>query len=229
MLPKSKKNIAIEGSFIAFDFDGTLTTVNHRSSWQSVHEYFNTWEGEGKAALKSFLDGKISYYEFCKADAYSWINRSEEEYQQALDTIEIREGLPELVEFLKKKECTLVIISMGLSDIVEKVAKKYSFDFWIANDVIRKNDRITGEVIVNVGMNEKGKILGSKLQDYGIPFHKSIAIGDSTADIEMFQSAYTSIAIEPSSEVVAKSANFVSHSTNLNSILSFLKNRKELL
>jgi phosphoserine phosphatase len=221
MLPKSKKNIAMHRSFIAFDFDGTLTTTKHRSSWQSVHEYFDTWEDEGQAALKSFLDGKISYYEFCKADANSWINRSEEEYQKALDTIEIREGLSELVDFLKKNECVLVIISMGLSDIVERVAKKFSFDFWIANDVIRKNNRITGEVKVNVDMNEKGKILQSKLQYYGIPFHKSIAIGDSTADIEMFQSAYTSIAIEPSSEVVAKNADFVSHSENLKSILSF--------
>ena len=223
MQPKPKKSIAILGSLVAFDFDGTLTSVKHRSSWQSVHEYFNTWESEGKTALKKFLDGKINYYDFCKADAYSWINRSEEEYQEAINTIEIREGLSELVDFLKKNNCTLLIISMGLSDIVEKVAKKYDFDFWIANDLIREHNRITGDIKINVGMNEKGKILRSKLHYYGIPFHKSVAIGDSTADIEMFQSAYTSIAIEPSSEVVTNRVDFVCHSANLKSIIPFFK------
>jgi phosphoserine phosphatase len=223
MRSRSKKSFVIDGSFIAFDFDGTLTTIKHRSSWQSVHEYFDTWEDEGQIALRDFLDGKISYYDFCVADAHSWINRSEEEYQQALNTIEIREGLPELIEFLKTKKCILVIISMGLSDIVERVAREFNFDFWIANDVVRKKGRITGEVVVNVGVNDKGRILKSKLQDYDLPFQKSLAIGDSSADIEMFQSAYTSIAIEPSTEKVADQADFVCHSANLKAIIPILE------
>ncbi len=218
-----KKRVLTRGSLVAFDFDGTLTTAKHRSSWQSVHEHFNTWESHGQPALNLFLDGKISYYKFCKADVYPWINRSEEEYQQALDTIELRDGLSELVNFFKQNECILAIISMGLSDIVKKVAQDYCFDFWIANDLIWKDNRITGEVKINVEMNQKGKVLLSILNSYNLPLNKSIAIGDASADIDMFQSAHTSIAIEPSSESVANNADLVCQSTSLKEIISFFQ------
>jgi phosphoserine phosphatase len=210
-----------EGGLIAFDFDGTLTTAEYRSSWQAVHEYFNTWASHGKIALEEFLEGKISYYEFCVADAYPWISRSEEEYRKALATIKLRKGLSELIDFLKEKGCFLAIISMGLGDIVEKVAKKYQFNFWIANELVRKNGIITGEVKVNVDLNEKGKILLSLLDKHRIPIRKSIAIGDASADIELFKTAGTSIVIEPSSERVASYADFICQTKNLKEIISF--------
>ncbi|MHA2237419.1 MAG: hypothetical protein ACXAB2_03495 [Candidatus Hodarchaeales archaeon] len=70
-----KTGFNITGSLIVFDFDGTITTSRYRSSWQSVHEYFDTWESHGKKALQDFIDDKINYYEFCKADAYPWIKK----------------------------------------------------------------------------------------------------------------------------------------------------------
>jgi phosphoserine phosphatase len=221
MLHSTEKVPLVERSLVVFDFDGTLTTVKHRSSWQSVHEYFNTWESYGQAALNLFSEGKISYYDFCKADAYPWINRSEEEYQRALDTIELREGISEVVDFFKQKKCILAIISMGLSDVVEKVAQEFEFDFWIANELIRKNNRITGEVKINVEMGEKGKMVSDLLNKYNLSLLNSIAVGDASADISMFEAVHTSIAIEPSSEQVANSAKLVCKTNNLAEIISF--------
>ena len=142
----------IHGSLVVFDFDGTLTKSNYRSSWQAVHEYFGTWVSHGKSALELFLHGKITYKEFCEADAYAWINKTEEEYQLALSTIELREGISETIDFFKLNNCKLAIISMGLSDIVEQTANNFSFDYWIANDIVRYKGIITGEVIINVNM-----------------------------------------------------------------------------
>lgn len=212
----------IRGSLIVFDFDGTITTSRYRSSWQSVHEYFDTWESHGKKALQDFVDGKTNYHEFCKADAAPWINRSEEEYQRALASIEVREGFDELIQFFKRKDCKLAIISMGLGDVVKKVANDYKFDFWIANDIVRINERITGDIRIKVDISGKGEIVRSLINSYNIPKSKSIAIGDSSADIEMFNEVALSIAIEPSSEKIAKLADFVCKSSNLKEIISFL-------
>ena len=208
---------------VAFDFDGTLTTSKHRSSWQSIHEYFGTWKTHGKIALNQFLENKITYKEFCEADAYPWINRSEEEYQHALSSIELREGVPEIIEFFRKNNCKLAIISMGLSDIVKRTAQEYKFDYWIANDLIRKNNRITGEVVINVGMHQKGEILSSIREMYNIPANRTIAIGDASADIDMFSTAHVSFVIDPSSDQVAKSANFVCKTQNLKEIISYFE------
>ncbi|MHA2345337.1 MAG: HAD family hydrolase [Candidatus Hodarchaeales archaeon] len=214
-----KTGFNITGSLIVFDFDGTITTSRYRSSWQSVHEYFDTWESHGKKALQDFIDDKINYYEFCKADAYPWINRSEEEYLEALASIKIREGFDELIHFLKIKDCKLAIISMGLGDIVKRIATDYKFDYWIANDVIRQKGRLTGDIIINVDSTRKGTIVKSLIKSYDIPKTKSIAIGDSSADIEMFKEVALSIVIDPSSEKVAESADIVCKTENLEEII----------
>ena len=211
------------GCLVVFDFDGTLTTSKYRSSWQSVHEYFGTWKTHGEIALENFLEGKITYKEFCEADAYPWINRSEEEYQLALSSIELREGVQEVIEFFKKLGCKLAIISMGLSDIVKRIAQEYEFDYWIANDLIRKNNRLTGEVVINVEMNQKGSILSSIREKFNIPTNCTIAVGDASADIDMFSAAHLSFAIDPSSDRVANSANYTCKTQNLAEILAFFK------
>ncbi len=218
------KGIQLSGStLIAFDLDGTLTTANYRSSWQAVHEFFGTWKTHGEVILHRFLRGEISYYEFDKADAEVWIDRTEDEYQEAIANIKLREGARELISFFKEKGCKLIILSMGLKDIVEKIAIEFDFDYWIGNELIRRDNRITGDVKVKIGWKEKGKILRTILQRFQIHPHNSIAIGDSTADIDMFKVAGLSIAIEPSSEVVAVAADLVCQTKNLAEIISFFQ------
>jgi len=65
------------------------------------------------------------------------------------------------------------------------------------------------------------KKLLSLVEYFNIPQEKTIAIGDASADIEMFEQAQIAIAIEPSSEKVAKNATFVCKSKNLEEIITF--------
>ncbi|MHA2224301.1 MAG: HAD family hydrolase [Candidatus Hodarchaeales archaeon] len=208
---------------IAFDFDGTLTTIDSRSSWQVVHEHFGTWKSHGKPILHRFMKGEISYIDFCKLDAEVWINKTEEDFQCALRGIQLREGANELVSFLKNRGCILAIISMGLSDVVERYANELKFDYWIANKILRHNNIITGDVEINIDLKQKGKILRNILRKFKVSTLNSIAIGDSSTDIEMFDEAAFSIAIEPSSDQVAAKADFVCQTTNFKELLSFFK------
>ncbi|MHA2243356.1 MAG: HAD family hydrolase [Candidatus Hodarchaeales archaeon] len=218
---KDKRIQLAKSTLVAFDLDGTLTTADFRSSWQAVHEFFGTWEAHGEPILQRFLRGEISYYEFDKADAEVWIGRSEDEYQEAIARIELREGARELVSFLKGRGCILVILSMGLKDIVEKIAIQLGFDYWLGNEIIRHNNQITGEVKINIGWKEKGNVLRTVLKHFKIHPQNSIAIGDSTADIDMFKVAGVSIAVEPSSERVAAAVDLVCQNSDLKEIISF--------
>ena len=123
MRKNENKIVLPEKTLVAFDLDGTLTTS--RSCWEDIHRSFGTWESHGKALLDQFSRGELTYEEFDKKDAEVWTGRSEKEYFEALDTIVLREGINELIKFLKKKGCILVIISMGLKEIVERIANQY--------------------------------------------------------------------------------------------------------
>ncbi|MHA1971623.1 MAG: HAD family hydrolase [Candidatus Hodarchaeales archaeon] len=220
----TKDKITLQkNTLVAFDLDGTLTEKFPVSSWEVVHRYFGTWDSQGLPVLHDFLKGEISYYEFCKKDAEAWINRTEKEFQSALETIQLREGATEFVSFLKNKGCTLVIISMGIFDIVDKIGKRLKFDYWVGNRVIRKNGLITGDVQIDVGWKEKGQVLKKILDKFNISPQNCIAIGDATADLEMFEVAATSIAIEPSSEKVSQTADFISRSESLIDLKKFFE------
>jgi len=206
---------------VAFDCDGTLTTSAYRSSWHVVHKYFDTWETIGEPALRRFVEGKITYQDFCLIDAGAWVNRHEEEFQAALNNIELRPGVEKMLSFFQQHGCILVIISMGLSDIVERIANKYNFDFWIANEIVRRNQRITGEVIINVAFQKKGAILEQLLRQYNISQTNSIAFGDTSSDTSLFKVAGTAIAIQPSSSNLADMADFVYHDNDLSNLVEF--------
>ncbi|MHA2305459.1 MAG: HAD family hydrolase [Candidatus Hodarchaeales archaeon] len=219
MRKNENKIVISEKTLVAFDLDGTLTTS--RSCWEDIHRSFGTWESHGKALLDQFLRGELTYEEFDKKDAEVWTGRTEKEYLEALDTIVLREGIEELIIFLKQRGCILVIISMGLKEIVERVANQYEFDYWVANELIWKDGVIAGDVIVNVGWNEKSTLLKDILDKFQIDPQNSIAIGDSSADIDMFEEAGYSIAIGASSDKVIQAADFVCKTENLSEIISF--------
>ncbi len=219
----TQKMILSDKNLVVFDFDGTLTTSDYPSSWQAVHEYFGTWVKFGQNALDQYLNGKISYKEFCRLDAMAWVDRSEQEYQKALDTIKIRDGTSEFIRFLKKKGCKLAIISMGLNDIVEKFAKEYQFDYWLANNIIRRNNKITGEIEINIDAREKGKILLLILEKFNLNQENSIAIGDGSADIELFEEAGFSIAVKPSSEKLIPKADLIMQTSSFKELIEYFK------
>lgn len=206
---------------VAFDCDGTLTTSAYRSSWHVVHKHFGTWETVGEPALRRFVEGKITYQEFCLLDAGAWVDRHENEYQAALNNIELRPGIEKVMSFFQQHGCILAIISMGLSDIVGRIATQYNFDFWVANEIVRRNQRITGEVVINVEFQKKGAILEELLKQFNISSNNSIAFGDTSSDISLFKVAGTAIAIEPSSSKVAEAADFVYHDKDLSNLVDF--------
>ena len=72
-----------------------------------------------------------------------------------------------------------------------------------------------------MGWNEKSSILKDILDKFQIDPQNSIAIGDSSADIDMFEEAAYSIAICASSNKVIRAADFVCKTENLSEIISF--------
>ncbi|ASJ03740.1 phosphoserine phosphatase [Thermococcus profundus] len=177
----------------AFDLEGTL--VKSVSGWVELHKRFGTWE-KGKEYAEMFFRGEIDYATWAELDASLWKGHTKEEILEWVNTVEYMEGAEELIEFLKRENFRIAIISSGLLCLASKVGRELGADYVFANELIfDENGVITGKVRPHVDFRGKGAIL-RKLKEELKP-SLTVAVGDGYNDIAMFREADVSIAINP--------------------------------
>jgi len=189
---------------VAFDVDGVITDIE--SIWRFIHQELNTLKIAEKNA-KLYYSGKITYEEWALLDAGLWKGVSYEKMANIVRKIPLKDGLKELTSFLKARGLRIFAISAGLDLLREPLYREAFFDEFLANKLIIKNGKVTGEVEVHVTVENKGEILEKLCLKYGFsPIHV-IAVGDSEVDIPMFRKAGLSIAFNPNKLEVAKEAD----------------------
>ena len=201
---------------IVFDVDGTLIKVD--SSWRFLHEKLGTWT-KGKQYAELFFQGRITYEEWARLDASLWKNQSLRKVQQIVDEIPYVNGAQEVIKTLKKHDIKVVLLSAGLSLLSERIERELRIDYSLANELIAKDDSLTGEVKVNVSLNNKVQALNHILQKFNVKPSECSAVGDDESLIPLFKKVALGIAFNPCSEEVEKNANVVVKSKDLRDIL----------
>jgi len=133
---------------VFFDCDGTLTTV--KSSWQYLHERLNLWDKLADEFQRLFHAGEIDYAEFCARDAALWKGLSAERVLRIMGDIPLHEGVRETMEALRAQGILTVLLSTGLSFLVDKVRRELDMTLAVANDLIVREGVLTGEVMIRV-------------------------------------------------------------------------------
>ena len=178
---------------IAFDLEGTL--VKSVSSWVELHKKFGTWD-KGKEYAELFFSGKIDYVKWAELDASLWRGHSREEIMEWANSVEYMDGAKELIEFLKRNDFKIAILSSGLMCLARRIAEELGVDYVYANELIfDEKGIVTGKVRPLVDFKSKGVIL-RELKDELKP-ELTVAVGDGYNDISMFREADVSIAINP--------------------------------
>ncbi|RLF00683.1 MAG: hypothetical protein DRJ59_07000, partial [Thermoprotei archaeon] len=140
-----------------------------------------------------------------------------------VEKIPVKEGLAELISFLKKRKLKVFAISAGL-DLVEMPLRRHaSFDEFVANRLLFDNDVVSGEVEVYVTVENKGEVLGELCARHGIDLCETIAVGDSEVDISMFEVAGLSIAFNPKDLRIAMHADVAVYGDLLKMLRLFKK------
>jgi len=168
-----------------FDCDGTLTNV--KSSWEYLHRKLNIWDNNADRYQALFREGKISYYEFCRRDALLWKGLSISSVFGLLQDIPYNSGSFEVVRALKRRGVFTIILSTGLSLLVEKVRSDLGFDMALSNELLSEGDLLTGEIRVNVEFDKKGREVEKILKHCGLRRTEACAIGDGEGDAGMFE------------------------------------------
>ncbi len=198
---------------VLFDLDGTLTTV--ASLWRHLHESLEQWHGNADDYQERFLQGAIDYNTFCLLDARHWKGKRVGELKKIADAVELRPGVREIREFLRKRGLKVGVISTGLTLLAERVHRDLDLDFTIANRLVTRGGCFTGEVKVNVEHGRKEEAVELFCHQFGIPPDRVIAVGDSEGDVSMFRAVGFSVALNPLDEEVVRAANAVCRCTDV--------------
>lgn len=191
---------------IIFDIDGTI--VQHISSWRFIHEKLNLWDEIAFKYQNQFLAGKISYRKFCYLDAAHWKGIPKKKIYAIFKKAKYSKNAVTCIKKLKKKGFKLAAISTGLQFMAERVKKELGFDYVLANKLVFKNGKLSGEVKINIAHGAKGAIVRKILEKFKVKQSEVVSIGDSAGDIPMAKMSGYSIAFNSSSEELSKVADY---------------------
>lgn len=205
---------------VLFDLDGTLTETS--SPWKYLLEKVNKWE-QGNKNLEDFLKGKFDYQTFCYKDTALFKGLKVEDYQSYLDKINYRPNVSLLVDYLKKINSQIWIISAGFYYLAQKTALKWELDGFYANMIKSNNGKLNGDIEIQVtafGQANKqhlAKQIKQKLNFSGT----TISFGDTSGDLGLFEEADISFACFEATDVAIDKANY--HITDFKDAITILK------
>ncbi len=203
--------------FAVFDFDGTLIR------WQLYHSMFDQLKNLKKISpgdvdkvrqarmLWKTRQGEDSYQNYenvlvrvfdsaiTKVDYSVYEEMAEEVFQEHRD--QVYTYTRGLIKELKDKNYMLFAISGSPREVVEKVAKYWGFDDWVASEYEVRDNKITGSQ--TLGFIDKNKSVEHFAKKYGLTYKDSFGVGDSDSDIKMLKKVENPIAFNPSKELFA--------------------------
>jgi len=200
-----------------FDLDGTLT--REKSIWEYIHVRLGKWYGFAEQYQKQFLEGKISYQEFCERDAEVWKGMKVEGMMEIIKNVPFHPGVDKLISHLRQKGLKLSMVSSGLSLLTNWVHERYGFDYSVSNDLLFEDGVLTGKVRIQVFYDKKAEWVRKILEQYEIKPEEAIAIGDSRGDMDMFQMVGFSVAFNSSCAELDRIATVCVRSQNLADII----------
>ena len=201
--------------FAVFDFDGTLIR------WQLYHSMFDKLKNLGR-----INDGEV---ERVRSARQAWKTRSSENSYKSYENVVVSvldkavtqidyavyEEMAEevfqehkdqvytytrgLIKKLIAQDYMLFAISGSPREVVEKVAKYWGFDDWIASEYKVEDNKITGNQ--TFGFINKNKSVEYFVKKYKLGYEDSYGVGDSESDIKMLDIVEKPVAFNPSKEL----------------------------
>ncbi len=214
-----------EPKLIAFDMDDTL--LADRLIFRLARRF------GFEAKLEEIISRDIPEHEKTRSIASLLKGIRVKEIIDTFDQIPLSSGAQTTVQELKKKGHVLAIISDSYTIATERLKKRLGLDYTIANKLIVKGGKASGEVEMPLNWTSNSEeclkhsvcklnALVSLSQKTKIPLERTVAIGDSMADICMLKYAGLGIAFNPKSQAVEQSAD-ITIKEDLSALLTLIK------
>jgi phosphoserine phosphatase len=206
-----------------FDCDGTLTRV--KSSWEYLHRRLNIWDDKADQYQAQFRRGEITYHEFCRRDALLWRGLPVSRVAKILRGVPYQPGSRETIRALRERGVITVILSTGLSLLVDRVKKELGFDMALSNEVLSEDGCLTGEIRIGVDYEKKGQLVQKILADIRVAKAEACAVGDGEGDVGMFEAVGFAIGFQPHESLVRVLHGAIHHGSLLE-LLPMIENHE---
>lgn len=200
-----------------FDLDGTLTPIE--STWRYLHEALGTWN-LGKVTAEQYWSGLIDYESWARLDAEAWRGVDLSRVEQILSEIPYREGVYDTIARLKRIGIEAGIVSAGLSLLADRAARDLGIGLVAANRLLHRDGRLTGEVDVEVSLENKLTAMCRMADQLGVTLKDCVAIGDTIYDLP--SQIGLRIAFNPRDNGSWQVADAVVYKNDLRAILDYL-------
>jgi phosphoserine phosphatase len=187
-----------------------------------LHHALGT-EQEAEKYRQQFYAGQITYRDWARLDSALWKGIELSRVEAIFRDSSYRPGVHELFQFLQRRGVLTAIISTGLGVQARQVAAELGVWRTIANELTVHDGILIGETIVNVEEHTKGQLMAQLRAEAGARSEECLAVGDGTADIDLFTQAGLAIAVCPRHDRVRQAAHYVIEDGDLNRIIPLLE------
>lgn len=177
--------------------------------WLELHKKLGTLE-QGKALTEKYLH--TDYHKLVEEVVVKlWNGKDAKPYYDLVNSLQYLPGVKKTFKEINKKGYLTAIISGSALDCARRVQKDVGIDYIFANELVIKNNKVSGEFIwpIGVGKEKKAKIIRDLCKDLEISPKEVVYIGDSDKDIEAFKEVGISIAFNSCSEELKKVATHI--------------------
>ena len=186
-------------ALVAFDFDGTLTDdemtvvlgeqADVADEMADITEQAMNDEIEYAASLRR----RVRLLEDLPGDAA----------KTAFDSIELHDGIPELLAELETADVTIVVLTGGFERGVRHILDRegITVDALVANRLGVADRSLTGEVEGPLVEGTKDVVLRALVTEFEETFGETAAVGDGANDLPMLQAAGVGIGFRPKSAI----------------------------
>ena len=188
---------------IVFDMDSTIVdaeVIDEMARAAGVYKEVNDLTVRG-------IRGEIDFEDSLKKRVRMLKGLSTKDLKNIVDNLKLTSGSEELVSTLKSMGYKLALVSGGFTYFTDALKDRLGFDYTYANELVIKNNRLTGEVAGDIITPErKGEILKILADRECLSLDEVVAIGDGANDRIMLKCAGLGIAFN-ASEVLKKAAD----------------------
>lgn len=174
---------------VFFDCDGVLI---FGGPWVNLHTRMGISQKQDLEWFKQYYLEKISYEEWVNniQSYYKKNNLDRRIFQEVMDIKKytFNKEANKLIQYLKKKNIEIAIVSSGIEDYVKNVAKYFGINHWKSNTKFFFNTEGRFEKLEYGVADDQQKVLDVEelCKNFKILPKESIFIGDSNNDLKAF-------------------------------------------
>jgi len=180
--------------------------------------------GEQVAAVTELaMQGELDFSQSLHQRVATLSGSSEDILARVAKDIPLMPGLETLVSHLKQYHWRVAIASGGFTYFADHLKDLLKLDAAFANQLEIVDGKLTGKVLGNVvDAQVKADCLIKLSEEYQIPHHQTVAMGDGANDLVMMAAANLGIAFH-AKDIVKKQADTTIHFSGLDCMLHWLK------